>query len=158
MSPRRHRYVIELNWVGNGDPDPGAFRNHARAYQITSGDKPPIHGSSDATFRGDESRWNPEELLVASLSACHQLWYLGLCAAAGIVVKSYRDAAEGTMLEETPGGAGQFTEVTLRPHVTLARGASQETAQSLHHTAHERCFIARSVNFPVLVLPVVVVE
>ncbi|WP_331716314.1 OsmC family protein [Pseudomonas psychrophila] len=110
--------------------------------------KIPIEGSSDPSFRGDPTRWNPEELLLASLSACHKLWYLGICAEAGIVVVAYEDNAQGTMVEES-NGAGQFTSVILRPKVILAPGSEIAKAQTLHKIAHEKCFIARSVNFPV---------
>jgi organic hydroperoxide reductase OsmC/OhrA len=147
MAPRSHRYRTFLTWIGAAAGAP--FRRHNRAYRITAGDKPPIEGSSDPIFRGDGARWNPEDLLVASLSACHQLWYLGLCAAEGIEVLAYEDAAEGTMIEESSGGAGQFAEVVLRPRVTVASGADIPRAEALHAVAHEKCFIARSVNFPV---------
>ncbi len=118
--------------------------------------KPAIPGSSDPVFRGDRSRWNPEELLVAALSSCHQLAYLHLCADAGIVVVGYLDRAEGIMAE-TPDGAGQFTRVVLRPKVMVAAGSSVETARELHRQAHAMCFIARSVNFPVECEPEIVV-
>jgi organic hydroperoxide reductase OsmC/OhrA len=134
---------------GRGTDKAVSFRNHNRSYQINSPGKPSIPGSSDPVFRGDASRWNPADLFLPSLSACHQLWYLGLCASAGIVVLAYEDAAEGMMIEEEAGGAGQFVQVTLRPRVTLAAGSDKEKAQALHHSAHENCFIARSVNFPV---------
>ena len=147
MAPRSHTYRTHLTWTGADAAVP--FRNHRRDYRITSPGKPAIEGSSDPVFRGDATLWNPEDLLVASLSSCHQLWYLGLCAAAGIEVLAYEDAAEGTMTEETAGGAGQFTEVVLHPQVTIAAGADAATARVLHDTAHAKCFIARSVNFPV---------
>ncbi len=147
MATRTHIYRTHLTWTGADAAVP--FRNHRRDYRVAADGKSPIEGSSDALFRGDASRWNPEDLLVASLSACHQLWYLGLCAAAGIEVLAYEDAAEGTMIEESAGGAGQFTAVTLRPHVTLAPDADRAKALALHEVAHARCFIARSVNFPV---------
>ena len=99
-------------------------------------------------FRGDPTRWNPELLLVASLSQCHMLWFLHLAAEAKVVVTEYVDEAVGTM-EETPGGAGRFTSVLLRPRVTVASPEMVETAQSLHPRANELCFIAQSVNFPV---------
>jgi len=149
MTARTHHYRVHLTWTGSRAGLP--FRRHKRDFLITSGDKPPIEGSSDAVFRGDTRRWNPEDLLVASLSSCHQLWYLGLCAAAGIEVLAYEDRAQGTMLEQEDGGAGQFTEVVLRPRVTLAEGADRARAEALHRIAHEKCFIARSVNFPVRV-------
>jgi organic hydroperoxide reductase OsmC/OhrA len=108
-------------------------------------------------FRGDKARWNPEELLLAALSSCHQLAYLHLCAVAGVVVTDYVDQAEGWMAE-TPDGAGQFTRVLLRPKVTVTAGSDQAKALELHHEAHEVCFIARSVNFPVENEPEIVAE
>ena len=95
---------------------------------------------------------------MASLSACHHLWYMGLCAAAGIVVLTYEDTADGEMVEENSGAGGQFVRVTLRPRVTLAPGSNREKALALHETAHQNCFIARSVNFPVECAPVVEVS
>jgi organic hydroperoxide reductase OsmC/OhrA len=107
-----------------------------------------IPGSSDPAFRGDPARWNPEELLVAALSSCHKLWYLHLCAEAGIVVVAYIDHAEGVM-EETSDGSGSFRHVILHPKVTVAPGSDRAKAHALHDAAHAQCFIARSVNFPV---------
>jgi organic hydroperoxide reductase OsmC/OhrA len=153
MADRRHHYSTHLVWTGAAETR--SFRNHIRAYEVSAPGKPDIAGSSDPVFRGDATRWNPEELLVASLSACHKLWYMGLCAAAGIVVLAYEDRAEGTMVEQEAGGAGQFVQVTLRPHVTLAVGSDRQTAERLHEAAHAKCFIARSVNFPVVHEPVV---
>lgn len=153
MAPRSHTYRTHLTWTGATAGVP--FRNHRRDYRITASGKPPLAGSCDPVFRGDATRWNPEDLLVASLSACHQLWYLGLCAAACIEVLAYEDKAEGTMVEEAAGGAGQFTSVVLRPQVTIAGGADVAKATALHAEAHDRCFIARSVNFPVRCEPAV---
>ncbi|HEX7111909.1 MAG TPA: OsmC family protein, partial [Mizugakiibacter sp.] len=124
-----------------------SYRGYRRDHVIEAADKPPIPGSSDPQFRGDRTRWNPEELLVASLSACHQLWYLHLAAEAGVVVTAYVDRAEGVMAETADGG-GRFTRVVLRPDITIAAGDAV-LAQALHERAHALCFIARSVNFPV---------
>ena len=153
MAGRMHRYEAKLVWTGGKDPS-APFRKHDRSYDLNADGKPTISGSSDVAFRGSKSRWNPEDLMVAAISACHHLWYMGLCAAAGIVVRTYKDAADGTM-EEEADGAGQFVRVTLRPRVTLAPGADAQRALALHQTAHEKCFIARSVNFPVEQSPVV---
>jgi organic hydroperoxide reductase OsmC/OhrA len=153
MSDRTHSYQTRLTWTGGTTSVP--FRNHDRSYRIDAAGKPGIPGSSDKVFRGNAQRWNPEDLLVAALSACHHLWYMGLCAAAGMVVLAYEDMAEGEMVEESPGGPGQFVRVTLRPHVTLAPGSDRERALALHATAHENCFIARSVNFAVEHFPIV---
>ncbi len=147
--PKTHRYKVLVAWTGNTGTGTSSYRNYSRNHEISAGPaKPVIPSSSDPAFRGDPARWNPEELLVASISACHQLWYLHLCADAGIVVLTYTNEAEG-LLEETPDGAGQFTCVTLHPKVTLAPGSDLAKARDLHHTAHAKCFIARSVNFPV---------
>jgi organic hydroperoxide reductase OsmC/OhrA len=150
MTGREHRYQVALEWTGNTGTGTAGYRTYERRHEIGApgSPKPRIPGSSDPAFRGDAARWNPEELLVASLSACHQLWYLHLCADAGVVVTAYLDRAEGTMVEEA-SGAGQFTRVVLRPVVTLAAGSDVARARALHHDAHALCYIARSVSFPV---------
>jgi organic hydroperoxide reductase OsmC/OhrA len=109
---------------------------------------PAIPGTSDPAFRGDPARWNPEQLLVASLSQCHMLAYLHQCAVSGVVVAAYEDHPEGLMTE-TEDGRGRFTEVTLRPVVTVADASMTDAALDLHGRAHDLCFIASSVGFPV---------
>ncbi len=116
---REHTYSVELDWTGNAGSGTSSYSAYSRDHELRAAGKPPIPGSADPGFRGDPARWNPEELLVASLAACHQLWYLHLCAIAGIVVESYSDRASGVMVEED-AGAGQFAGVTLRPHARLA--------------------------------------
>lgn len=152
--PKRHSYAVDLTWTGNLGTGTSAYRAYSRNHEISVAGKPPIAGSSDPGFRGDPGRWNPEETLVASLSACHQLWYLHLCSVAGVIVTAYADVAEGVMVEEADG-AGQFESVTLRPRVTISAGDA-EVAARLHHEAHDKCFVARSVNFPVRVEPEIV--
>jgi organic hydroperoxide reductase OsmC/OhrA len=144
---RSHRYAARVEWTGNAGVGTRDYRSYRRDHVIRFDGKPDLAGSSDPAFRGDPARYTPEELLVATLSACHMLWYLHLAAVAGVVVESYEDAAEGT-LEIDPDGAGRFTEVRLRPRVRISAGDA-ERARALHHDAHRRCFIANSVNFPV---------
>lgn len=156
MAERTHVYAVELAWTGNRGTGTSAYGGYGRTHELRAPGKPVLPGSSDPAFRGDADRWNPEELLVASLSACHQLWYLHLCADAGLVVTAYADRAEGVMAEARDG-TGRFTGVTLRPRVTLAAGSDAEHALRLHGAAAARCFIARSVNFPVAHEPEVVV-
>ncbi|WP_026405005.1 OsmC family protein [Actinomadura rifamycini] len=151
--PKTHRYEVSVTWTGNTGAGTGSYRAFERAHEIRAAGKPPIAGSSDPAFRGDPARWNPEELLVASLSECHMLWFLHLCATAGIVVTAYTDDPLGTMVE-TAGGGGRFEEVVLRPRVTLDDPARADEAAGLHARAHELCFIANSVNFPVRHEPV----
>jgi organic hydroperoxide reductase OsmC/OhrA len=145
---RQHRYSVTVAWHGNRGTGTSAYGAYARDYEITADGKPPIAGSSDPAFLGDRARWNPEELLVAAVSSCHQLWYLHLAADAGIVVTDYVDRAEGLMQEDADG-SGRFARVVLRPEVTVAAASDVARAQALHHAAHEKCFIANSVNFPV---------
>jgi organic hydroperoxide reductase OsmC/OhrA len=144
---RKHTYAVTIRWTGNSGTGTSGYRDYSRGHDISSVGKPVIAASSDAAFRGDRTRWNPEELLLAALSSCHQLAYLHLCTVAGVVVVDYVDAAEGVM-EETEDGGGRFTHVVLRPKVTVASG-DMEKAKELHHEAHAKCFIANSVNFPV---------
>jgi organic hydroperoxide reductase OsmC/OhrA len=144
--PRQHNYSVSVVWTGNTGSGTSSYQAYQRDHEIAAAGKPPIPGSSDPNFRGDGARYNPEELLVGALSTCHMLWYLHLCADAGVVVVSYEDRAEGTM-EETAQGAGRFVRVTLHPHVRVTGSAEQ--AEALHQRAHELCFIANSVNFPV---------
>jgi organic hydroperoxide reductase OsmC/OhrA len=152
---RRHSYTVTVTWTGNTGTGTSGYRDYARSHEISSAGKPTIAGSSDPAFRGDRSRWSPEDLLVASLSACHKLWYLHLCANSGVVVEDYLDEAVGVM-EESEDGGGQFVEVILRPRVRVASGSDEVKAHSLHHDAHAMCFIARSVNFPVKCEPAIV--
>ena len=143
---REHIYSVNVVWTGNTGKGTSDYRSYTRDHEINVPGKVPIAGSSDPKFRGDPARYNPEELLIAALSSCHMLWYLHFCAVGGVVVVSYEDRAEGTM-EESPDGNGRFVGVTLRPQVRIT--GSLELAKELHQRAHEFCFIANSVNFPV---------
>lgn len=143
-----HHYKATIQWTGNRGTGTNGYRNYDRDHTISIDHKPVIMGSSDPAFRGDKSKHNPEDMLVSSLSACHMLYYLHLCADAGVVVMDYKDEATGLM-KETPNGGGRFVEVVLNPVVTVADGSMLEKADQLHEKAHELCFIANSMNFPV---------
>ena len=147
MAGSEHHYTVALAWTGDRGEGTSRYSAFGRDHLLSAPGKPDIPGSSDPNFRGDAARWNPEELLLASLSACHQLWFLHLCSVNGVTVTAYADEAEGWMAEEADG-AGQFTRALLKPRVTIAAGDLERLAE-LHHQAHEKCFIARSVNFPV---------
>jgi len=147
-----HHYHTTLAWTGNKGTGTSDYKAYERNHLLTVNGKPEIPASSDPKFRGDKSRYNPEELLVASLSSCHMLWYLHLCAVNGVVVVDYTDNAAGTM-KENEDGSGQFIEVTLRPLVVVKEQSMIEKANALHEEAHNLCFIARSVNFSVHHIP-----
>ena len=144
----QHNYRTTLKWTGNKGDGTLNYRAFERSYMISIENKPEILGSSDPAFRGDKTKYNPEEFMVASLSSCHMLWYLHLCSEAGIIVTDYFDNATGLMVE-TPNGGGRFTQVTLYPVVTVKEASMIKKANELHKKANELCFIANSVNFKV---------
>jgi organic hydroperoxide reductase OsmC/OhrA len=148
----RHLYAARLTWTGAGPTL--SYRGYSREYVAEIAGKPPLRGSADKQFLGDAGLLNPEELLVVALSSCHLLSYLALCARNGVAVLSYEDDAAGTMT--LSDGRVRFTEVVLRPRVAIAAGSSIAAAVALHDAAHDECYIAASVNFPVRHEPVVV--
>jgi organic hydroperoxide reductase OsmC/OhrA len=149
---KEHHYAAHVVWTGAGRGSTTSYDGYERGFRVEIEGKPPLDGSADPTFRGDPGRHNPEDLLVASLSGCHLLSYLALCARAGIEVVSYEDQASGLMAIKD--GRMRFTEVTLAPRVVIG-GGDLDKAIQLHETAHGQCFIANSVNFPVLNMPTV---
>ena len=142
-----HHFSAKLTWTGAAKGATSSYESYSRDHLIEVPGKPPLAASADAVFRGDASRHNPEDLLVMSLSACHMLTYLAEAARAGVHVLAYSDEASGTM--QLQNGKMRFTEVSLRPQVVVARGGDQAQAERLHQQAHEDCFIASSINFPV---------
>jgi organic hydroperoxide reductase OsmC/OhrA len=152
---KEHQYRTTLRWTGNTGQGTASYGSYSRNHEFSgNGKAQALPGSSDAHFRGDASRYNPEELLVAALSSCHLLSYLHLCAVNGVVVTAYEDDASGTMIED-PDGGGHLTGVVLRPRVSISPESDKEKALHLHHEAGNLCFIARSVNFPVSHMPTV---
>jgi len=143
MAASQHRYEVSVSWSG----ETRGYESYSRAHRIAINGKPTIAASADPAFLGDAGLPNPEDMLLAALSACHMLWYLHLCAVRGVVVTAYEDRAEATMVEAPR--AGRFTEVVLRPVVTITPDSNAELARSLHERAHAECFVANSVNFPV---------
>ena len=154
VTEKEHRYLVTIEWTGNTGFGTSGYRDYERGYEISApgSGKPVILGSSDPAFRGDPTRWNPEELFVASVSACHKLWYLHLAAVAGIVVTEYVDRAEGVMVEDG-SGAGHFVTITLRPEIAVQKPFDLGKARALHDEAHAKCFIANSIKPPVTVEP-----
>ena len=153
---KEHYYKIGVQWTDNTGSGTAGYRLYERSHIIKVENKPDIAASSDPGFRGDRTKYNPEELLVASLSSCHMLWYLHLCAEAGVIVVEYIDQASGIMAETADGG-GKFNEVLLSPVVTVRETSMIEKANALHERANELCFIANSVNFPVRHRPTTIV-
>ena len=143
-----HRYELTTTWTGNRGAGTTGYRDYDRAVTVEIPGKPDLLASADKPFRGDPSRWNPEDMLLAALSECHLLSYLHACVQAGVVVTGYRDEASGVLALDGSGG-GAFREVVLHPQVTVAEAAMVDAALAAHAQAHQWCFIANSVNFPV---------
>ena len=152
---RLHSYEVTVEWTGDLGSGTSGYRAFSRDHVASVEGKASIAGSADPAVRGDPSRWTPEELLVVSLSQCHMLWYLHLCSAAGVRVVGYVDRPRGVMEMDERGGGGAFTEVVLRPEVTVAEAGMVAKAERLHADVPALCFIARSVNFPVRHEPVI---
>lgn len=151
-----HHYTVEIEWLGNWGSGTSGYRDYGRELVVrANGKNHEIAGSADRTFHGNADRWNPEDMLVASLSQCHMLSYLHMAVRAGVVVTAYVDAAEGTMVQQ--GMGGHFTGVVLRPVVTVTEESMVQAALAAHKDAYENCFIANSVNFPVTHEPTIVV-
>ena len=151
--PGDHKFECRLVWSGAAKGPTSTYEGYSREYRVDIPGKPSIRGSAATAYLGDASLMDPEELLVAALSACHLLSYLALCARAGVHVIGYEDEVDGTM--DRVDGVVRFTEVMLHPKVTIAPGSDAEKARALHERAHAVCFIANSVNFPVLHAPTI---
>jgi organic hydroperoxide reductase OsmC/OhrA len=152
MSRRTLDISATVTWTGNRGEGTAGAKAYARDLVVSAEGKPEILASTAPAFGGDRHRYDPEELLVASLSSCHMLWYLHLAAMGGVIVTAYRDRAGGTLALEK-NGSGRFSEVVLRPEVTIKAGSDADKAHALHEEEHRLCFIAASVNFPVRVEP-----
>lgn len=145
---KNHIYKLTIKWTGNKGEGTVNYKSYKRSHSILIENKPEIFASSDSAFRGEDTKHNPEELLVAAISSCHMLWYLHFCAVNGVIVVDYIDNAVGT-LTETRTGSGSFSEVILNPVVTVKEESMIEKAIELHKKANKYCFIANSVNFEV---------
>ncbi len=154
---RKHQYTVTMQWTGNKGNGTLTYKGYGREHAIISENKQEILCSSDPVFLGDKTKYSPEELFVASISSCHMLWYLHLCADNGIVVTDYKDNPIGN-LHESSDGSGHFTEVTLYPIVTVKDKSMIDKANGLHHKAHELCFIANSCNFKIDLKPISVCQ
>ena len=144
----KHTYESKIEWTGNKGSGTFDYRSYSRSHTISIENKADILASSDSSFRGDETKHNPEDLFVSSLAGCHMLWYLHLCADEGIVVVRYSDNPVGTMIVNNDV-SGYFEEVLLRPRVVIAMDSDPTKAESLHKEAHQMCFLANSCKFPI---------
>lgn len=157
MSLDEHRYALTIRWTGNLGEGTASYRGYSRDHDVEIPGLPVLKGSADPTFHGDRMRYNPEQLLLAALSQCHMLSFLHVAVKHGVVVTAYEDQAAGLM-RTNRDGSGQFESVTLKPCVTVAAPVPAELLEELHAEANKLCFIARSVNFPVLHEPTAEVE
>lgn len=143
-----HDFTARIAWTGNRGEGTQRFRGYERTWTLMTPGGAALACSNDPRLGGDPSRANPETLLLASLSACHMLWYLHLASTGGVVVTGYADDPLG-VAEGAPDGAGRFVKAVLRPRIDLAAGSDVAAADAIHARIHAYCFIAQSVRFPV---------
>ncbi len=155
MSATTHQYLATMTWSGAAQGPTRDYASYSRSFSAEIKGKAIINGSADPAFKGDPTLLNPEELLLISLSSCHMLSYLALCANSGVQVTAYSDRAEGTLTQQ-PDRGWSMSSVVLHPQVAIAPGSDRTRALSLHQQAHRVCFIARSVNFPVTNQPILI--
>ena len=155
---KTHHYKVTIYWTGNLGVGTSGYTAYNRNHNLTAEKKTEtINLSADPAFRGDDSLYNPEELLVASIASCHMLWYLHLCADAGIIVVDYKDSPEGFM-EVGGTSPGKFVKVILHPTIIIKQGGDSQKAVELHHNANQKCFISNSCNFPIEHEPQIIFE
>lgn len=152
-----HNYQLTAVWTGNKGDGTKNVRTYDRSHTISIQGKPELFLTTDHPAVGDQSKLNPEDLLVTALSSCHMLSYLYVCAMEGVIITAYTDHATGIMIEKASGG-GSFKEVILNPIFYVADESMVAKAIELHHKAHEVCYIANSVNFEVKCNPICKVE
>ncbi len=143
-------FVSRLEWTGAAKGPTRYPSTFSRDLSVSL-DATTLPMSSAPGYRGDPSRANPEQLFVASLSACHALTYLFLAARDQISVIGYHDDAEGHL--GLVDGKMRMSRVTLRPLITLGSVADEDRARALVAKAHDSCFIGNSVTTPVVVVP-----
>ena len=149
---KTHRFSVKVAWTGNLGTGTSSYTAYARNHTLSAEGKAPLACSSAPVFRGDGTLYNPEDMLLYSVSSCHMLWFLHLCADAGVVVESYHDEPSGPLVLDA-NGIGQFTEITLHPHVVITQPSLNDQLYALHEKAHQHCFIANTLSCPVLIQP-----
>jgi organic hydroperoxide reductase OsmC/OhrA len=131
------------------------YDSYNRAHEMRFKDGAIVLAASSApAFKGDAERVDPEEAFVASLSSCHMLTFLAICARKRLTVDTYEDRAVGH-LEKGDTGKLWMARVILSPKVAFGMGTSvdRKTLEQIHHHAHEECFIANSVHTAITVVP-----
>ena len=148
---QEHVFEGTLAWIGMADGQPFGPDTYPRTTALEFRGGASITASAPAPFKGDDTRPNPETLMLASLMQCHFLTFMAVAAKAGATVLDYTDRASGRIAIRD--GRMRYVEVTLNPKVRFADSAHVERLASFHEKAHANCFMANSVNFPVVVNP-----
>ena len=140
-----HHFSVSIQWTGNTGTGTSGYTDYERSHVLIGENKMPLACSSASVFRGDGTLYNPEDMLLYSVAACHMLWFLHCCADAGVVVTAYTNTPEGYLANDDHG-IGRFTEIILHPIVELADDTQRSMLEELHALAHTKCFIANSLN------------
>ena len=140
-----------LQWAGHGPGQAFSYDSFDRTTQLQFAGGAVVRASAPAEFNGDDSLLNPETLMLASLMQCHFLTFMAVASKSGATVLSYSDSGSGRLAMKD--GRMRYVEVILRPAVELADPVHMARLATFHDKAHANCFMANSVNFPVLVQP-----
>lgn len=140
-----HSFNVNLEWEKLNE---GNSKRISKSHKVLIDGKPHLDVSAAKSFKGDPTLYNPEDLLLSSLTSCHMMSYLYCCSISDIDVIAYQDESEA-ILEVNPDGSGKITKVILRPRVEIRDEKFKKLAMELHQKASELCFIANSCNFPV---------
>ncbi len=136
------QFKVQAKWSSKNALDVSI---NGKTHQVFIDDKSPLTVSAAKAFKGDETKYNPEDLLLSALASCHMMSYFYVCAQNGIELIDYKDEAVG-VLELKADGSGAFTSVVLNPVVTISKSEMIDKAVSLHKEAHSICFIAHPCN------------
>jgi organic hydroperoxide reductase OsmC/OhrA len=142
-------FTVQVHWTGTHTGTPESEPGYTKWHEILVANRAPLLASAPVVYGGDALGYNPEELMLASLSSCHLLTFLAVAARAKVHVVAYRAAGHGQL--DMKEGKIRFVGATLTPHVTVQSQAALDRLAALHQKAHANCFMANSVNFPVLV-------
>jgi len=148
--PEQHTFRTEIQWTGNLGTGTSTYTSYSRNHILSAEGKSPLECCSAPEFRGNATMYNPEDMLLYSVSSCHMLWFLHCCADAGVIVIAYSDKPQGSLVIDS-NGIGKFTTITLHPQVIFQNPEDEIHLTTLHERAHKHCFIANSLNCEVTI-------
>ena len=144
-------YDVTLRWQGSTSDE-----DYPRSGEAMSKGKPSIAISAGSSFGGDDTRWNPEDLFGASLSACHMLTFLALARKVRLDVRRYDENATVTL--DNSEKVARVGKVKLSPTIRVAPGTELAKVLEMFQKAGKYCYIAQSTTAEVILEPLILEE